>query len=263
MNGPMRYFIIVLLAWNAQLLGSTDPAAKLTEPVQDAVNWWRLWYGKPTDTAFLRTSSSAWAVLVEGISYVALPEVGLAVELGMDASAAWSTRVEELPTEMSGQEAVNAYIARLRREAAFESDPKANRFNVPRRPPNPVYAAVRRDEFRILELGLIALPIGEVIPTGKEERLRFVARVKSVLDTDPGLHFCEPRRAIVPQYGAGDPLIFVFVENAQEKGCGDFVVPFERREGSKSFQQPWSNQLGWYDDLIQRIRSRSGSVLTF
>jgi hypothetical protein len=235
----------------------TERTEMLVKVLQDAVNWHRLWYGDSSDGSFLRTSSSTLGATVDRRGYVALPDVGLAVELDMDALTMSPRSVEELPQHMDGSAAVDAYVRRRHLEAAHVASGKADRFRLPQHQSEPFQVRA----VQTFTLGTIALPKRDPIPASQEELLRFVAFVKSTLQNDPGRAVCEPKRAIIPTYGPRDPVIFVLVETGQ-KECSDSVVAF-RWKGSGWAYETLLNRFGDLDDIIGRIRARCNTVLVF
>lgn len=260
MNGVVIRALAVALLCTTNAVTLSDENKKLTDAVQYAINWYRLWYGEPKDTSARKDSSPAWAVLIDKRAYVALPDIGLAVELTIGGSKAWPKRVEELPAGIGGMQAVNAYIERLRNEAEYEAAGKIDRFDLPRRRTEPILEEIRRGDFRIVEFGLLFFEKQQVISPPKEEQATFLAEVKSTLLTDAGLLACQPKRAVVPQYGIDDPIVFVLVENDSSE-CGDFVLLFERDGTQWHSYDKLSNRFGELDNLIQRILSRVGEII--
>jgi len=236
---------------------STERTGMLVQVLQDAVNWHRLWYENPSDVLFLRTSSSTWGTIVDKRGYVALPDVGLAVELDVESLSMSPRNVEELPRHMDGRAAVDAYVRRRRLEAAHIASGKADRFKLPRHQSEPFQV---RDG-QTFTLGTIALPKKDPISVSQQELLRFAAFVRSTLQNDRGRAVCESKRAIIPTYGPRDPVVFVLVENGSQE-CSDFVVAF-RRNGSEWTYDMLLNRFGDLDEIIRRIRARSKTDLAF
>lgn len=252
--------LVALWLWTVGPVTAANQSSNLTTAVQYSVNWYRFWHGTSSAPSSLKTSSSGWAVLIDGQAYVALPDMGLAVELATDATTVRPLRVEELPDNIGGRAAVNAYIERLRTEAAYQSAGKADRFNVPRREAGPVLEAVKRGEFQVVTLGVLSIPKQDLSPASKEQQSKFAASVRSALEADSGLVVCAPKRALIPQYGSDDPEVFVLVENGILE-CGDFVLVF-RQDGRQWRYDKWNNRFGDLDSLIERVRNRTISILT-
>jgi hypothetical protein len=253
----------ILLIFVAQLGSGTQVPERDTwvAAVQEGVNWYRRWWGEAASASLMQTKSDAWAAVMPGRIYITLPDVGLAVNLEVHQNRVRIHHVDLLRGGLGGEEAIKEYIRRLQAEASHVSSGKADRFDTGRRTPqdSPLHSAERHD-VQVIALGNIRLPIREPEPISREEHIRLMSLVRTVLESDPALSVCRPIRAVIPQLGMGDPQIYVLLENGANSCTASIIIMFERR-GSSWRHEKLRNRFGDLDDLIGRIRHLRSSTL--
>lgn len=251
---------ILALAVSLPQRAFSDERDRLTSALQEAVNWYRTWYSEPGDDSAM-TSSSAICVVLADHAHVVLPRLQLAADLAITEEGIFAQHVGRMPAYPDARAAVDAYIQRQRRIAELVASGKSDRFDRGSSPErNPVLEAVRRDEIRIIELESIPLPYAASEPPSKEQQVALESAVRAALRDDSGFSACSPQRAIVSRYGLRDSLVFVFVENAAPD-CPASIMLFKRRGSQWSYEE-LRNRSGDLDGLVERIRSRTGSVFT-
>lgn len=245
-----------LLAYTilASVCSSAATQSDIKGATQDAVNWYRFWYGEQHSLVSTRTVSEAWMVNIATRAYVVLPALQLAVTLSTGEQSVQVMHVEEVPSGQTGQQSVATYLAQLRRAATLEAGGRADRFDAGPVGSDQILEALDQNQTEIVNLGVLSLPLRRASTVAQTEQSRFSEWLERVSRDDVGLRACSVRQLVVPRFGSKDPVVFVLAE-AKSSDCGVLLV-FCSRSGSGWRYEVRTGRGGDLDDLARKIRER-------